>query len=137
MRITVNFNQFDSLELKRIEEYIQNKFDEFIKVENMDNKKEVLENIKDNEINISSPENDNLNMDLQLLASKELCNQDVKNNCKEVLKETEDYILFKRNNMYILRYFDECRTHEKYNRNKNITQSRITKYYDNIKHLLE
>lgn len=91
----------------------------------------------DNEITISLPQNDSLDMNLQLLANEKTSNNDIKINCKEVLKETKDYILFKKGSIYVLRYFDECFNHEKYDRNKKITQSRITKYYDNIKHLLE
>ncbi|CEQ01695.1 Uncharacterised protein [[Clostridium] sordellii] len=88
-------------------------------------------------ITISSLQNDSLDMNLQLLANEKTYNNAIKIDCKEVLKETEDYILFKKGNIYVLRYFDECFYHEKYDRNKKITQSRITKYYDNIKHLLE
>lgn len=74
---------------------------------------------------------------LKLSTNETQYNKNTAVSCKEVLKETEDYILFKKGNIYVLRYFDECIYHEKYDRNKKITQSRITKHYDNIKHLLE
>lgn len=100
-------------------------------------KNENIDIIEEDKITISSPQNDSLDMNLQLLANEKPSNNAIKIDCKEVLKETEDYILFKKGNIYVLRYFDECFYHEKYDRNKKIAQSRITKYYDNIKHLLE
>lgn len=120
--------------------------DELINKNNIINNKQIQDIVKDfkcllnntdDKITISSLQNDSLDVNLQLLANDKTSNNDIKIDCKEVLKETEDYILFKKGNVYVLRHFDECFYHEKYDRNKKIAQSRITKHYDNIKHLLE
>ena len=55
---------------------------------------------------------------------------------KEILKVTNLYQVTKYKNVYALSYFDECKTHSSYNKNKQITQSRITKNFDFIKNYL-
>lgn len=136
MRYGISYIWHKAAEKKNVktkEELANVYFDELVNML----KNENMNIIEEDEITISSPQNDSLNMDLQLLANEKTSNNDIKIDCKEILKETEDYILFKKGDIYVLRYFDECFNHEKYDRNKKITQSRITKYYDNIKHLLE
>lgn len=55
---------------------------------------------------------------------------------KEILKVTDLYQVTKYKSVYTLSYFDECKTHESYDRNKKITQSRVTKNFDFIKKYL-
>lgn len=51
---------------------------------------------------------------------------------KEIIKYTNDYIIFKNNDFYVLRYFDECINDSTYNRLKDDKYSRISKDLNRI-----
>lgn len=55
----------------------------------------------------------------------------------KILKETEDFVVIQKGNIYILRYFDEVIGHPKYNRNKPVILSRVTKNRDFINQIME
>ena len=51
----------------------------------------------------------------------------------EILKETEEYRLSRKGNVYTLSFFDERISNPKYNINKKVKQSRVTKNPEVIK----
>lgn len=54
-----------------------------------------------------------------------------------LIKENEDCQVLQRGSVYTLRYFDEIKGHPKYDRNKPVKLSRVTKNVDFINQVLE
>lgn len=56
---------------------------------------------------------------------------------KVLIKENEHCQVFQKGDVFTLRYFDEIKGHPKYNRNKPVKLSRVTKNVDFINRVLE
>lgn len=122
-------SEFKNIKIALMYEYFNNKYPENNQIKeefDCDNTEVVVQDILNSNVNINTCDNENKQI---LINSIELSNRidKIVSKGKEIIKYTNDYVIFKNKDIYVLRYFDECINDLTYNRIKEIKHSRISK----------